>query len=133
MLKEPPQAVLDQLPKLHSTEQIPAAEKWIHMHFRCGGCDWYVAEHKEHQGEHYFFGFVNLGDPRNAEWGPFTLSELRGAPPGTDILVDAETEALMEEVPVFVEWDELWQPKKFGGIKGPWRNQGLPLKAHATF
>ena len=43
------------------------------MHFFIGGCDWYVAEF---DGKDTFFGFVNLNDPQNAEWGYFTLSEL---------------------------------------------------------
>ena len=121
VLNPPPQTVLDQLPKLRSTEQVPAAEKWIHMHFFCGPCDWYVAEHKEHDGDHYFLGFVNLGDPNNAEWGTFTLSELQCGPVGITPIFDVEAMELMAEMPVFVEWDEYWQPKKFGEINGPWR------------
>ena len=117
MLNPPPQKVLDQLPQLHATAQSPAEEIIIHMHFFCGPCDWFVAEHKEHEGEHYFFGFVNLGDPINAEWGQFTLSQLSITIPGGTPVIDAETKELIGRVPVFVEWDEYWTAKPFREIQ----------------
>ena len=115
MLNPPPQEILLQLPRLYETEDKSATDKMIHQHFFIGNCDWFVAEF---DGKDVFFGFVNLGDPEMAEWGYFTLSELRSAMVTTDI-IDAETEALMMQVPVFVEWDEYWQAKPFGEIN--WR------------
>ena len=123
MFNPPPKQALDQVPRLYANQNAEtAADIIIHMHFFCGGCDWFVAEHKEHEGEQYFFGFVNLGDPINAEWGQFTLSQLSVIIPGAgDPVIDAETEELIGRMPVFVEWDENWQPKPFKEIKGPWQ------------
>ena len=47
----------------------------IHMHFFIGGCDWYAAEF---DGEDTFFGYAILNnDYQNAEWGYFSLRELK--------------------------------------------------------
>lgn len=59
---------------LYSTEKTPLAEKIVTGHFFLGSCDWYVTEF---DGEDLFFGYANLGDPQNAEWGYFSLSELK--------------------------------------------------------
>lgn len=64
---------LGKLPGLYETEHLDCKDKIIHMHFFIGGCSWYIAEF---DGKDTFFGFVNLNDPVNVEWGYFTLSEL---------------------------------------------------------
>jgi hypothetical protein len=79
-------------------------EKIILLRFFIGNCDWYAAEF---DGEDVFFGYANLGDPDMAEWGYFSLSELRGVEVNAPV-IDAETQELMAQVPVFVEWDEHW-------------------------
>ena len=73
----PPSAeLLNQIPRLYATEHVPLREKVIHLHFFFGGCDWYVSEF---DGNDLFFGFAVLNDDlANAEWGYFTLSELKG-------------------------------------------------------
>ena len=65
---------LDQIPRLYQTEEIPLAEKIIHMHFFIAGCDWYIAEF---DGEDLFWGFANLNDELNAEWGYVSFNELK--------------------------------------------------------
>ena len=112
MLNPPPKQILMRLPRLYCTEDKPPAEKVIHLHFFIGNCDWFVAEF---DGEDTFFGFANLGDPQMAEWGYFTLSELRGVRVTADI-IDDETKELMMQMPVFVEWDEHWTAKPFGQL-----------------
>lgn len=113
MFNPPPPEILARLPRLYATEDILCPEKVIHLHFFIGACDWYVAEF---DGEDVFFGFANLGDPMNAEWGYFKLSDLAG----TEVMapvVNAQTQELMGFLPVFVEWDEYWTPRPFSQIK----------------
>ena len=74
MWNAPSKTQLDQIPRLYQTEHAPLGEKIIHLHFFIGGCDWYVAEF---DGEDMFFGFVNLNDDINAEWGYFSLTDLK--------------------------------------------------------
>ncbi|MFH1883241.1 MAG: DUF2958 domain-containing protein [Planctomycetota bacterium] len=63
------------LPRLHETENIPLKNKLIHPHFFTGGCDCYVAEF---DGVDTFFGYSILNqDHQNAEWGYFSLAELK--------------------------------------------------------
>ncbi len=59
------------IPRLYTTEKIGSKDKIVHLHFFIGGCDWYVAEF---DGEELFFGYANLNDAQNAEWGYFSLA-----------------------------------------------------------
>lgn len=75
MWNTPSQQRLDTIPRLYGTENIPAPDKEIHLHFFIGGCDWYICEY---DGEDIFFGFCILNsDYQNAEWGYVSFSELR--------------------------------------------------------
>lgn len=75
MLNIPSKLRLDKIPRSYATEKIPIQDKLIHLHFFIGGSDWYVAEF---DGYDIFFGFVVInGDYECAEWGYFSLSELR--------------------------------------------------------
>ena len=88
----------------------------IHEHFFAAPAfDWYVSEF---DGEDIFFGFVNLNNPDMAEWGPFTLSELRELRLPIRININ-HTEELSSTSALHVEWDEYWQPKKFGALELP--------------
>lgn len=63
------------IPKLHETEGTPSEEKLIYYHFFIGDSHWYAAEF---DGKDTFFGYVTLNaDHQNAEWGYFSLSELK--------------------------------------------------------
>ncbi len=74
MWNEPSQERLDRIPRLYETEKIPIEDKLIHLHFFIGGCDWYIAEY---DGGDLFFGFANLVDLENSEWGYISFSELK--------------------------------------------------------
>ena len=97
MWNKPTSEQLAQLPALYATDGIDCKDKTIYLHFFIGACDWYVAEFG---GEGLFFGFVNLNDPMNAEWGLFSLQEL-------------------DEINITgceVDNDLHWRPKKFSEI-----------------
>lgn len=67
---------LAKLPRFYATEKDTLKDKVIKMHFFMGGCDWYAVEYDPK--EENFFGFAILnGDLQNAEWGYFSLRELR--------------------------------------------------------
>ncbi len=101
MWNEPSQERLARIPKLYSTERIPLKDKLIYLHFFIGSCDWYVAEY---DGEDLFWGYANLGDPQNAEWGYFSLTELRAIKIKGWLEIDCEKE-------------EFWTIRKFSEIK----------------
>ena len=71
------------------------------MHFFLGSCDWYAAEYGAK--DHLFFGYANLGDPINAEWGYFGLDEL----------LEVKTRQGFE-----VDRDLQWRPTKAGDVEG---------------
>lgn len=87
-----------QIPRLYETENIPADGKLIYHHFFIGDSHWYVAEF---DGEDIFFGYAILnGDMQNAEWGYFSLQELKSVKVG----------------PLRVEVDCSWEVKRFQEI-----------------
>ena len=97
MWNKPGREQLSQIPALYSTEGVALEDKVIYLYFFLGNCDWYVAEF---DGEDIFFGYANLGDPRNAEWGYFSFRKL-------------------QEVNVHgfeIDCGFHWQPKKFSEI-----------------
>ena len=90
---------LDLIPDLYETEGTPLADKQLHLHYFVGTCDWYVAEL---DGDRRIaFGYVNLGDDQNAEWGYMDLTEMR------DIVV---RDLLV------VERDLDWTPARAGDV-----------------
>lgn len=88
---------LARIPPLYATEDTPLEDKIIYLHFFISSCSWYVAEF---DGEDTFFGYVNLGDPQNAEWGYFSFSELQ------EINING----------IEIDRDLYWKPKKFSEI-----------------
>ena len=113
MLNDPPPDVLLNLPPLYATESIPTEETIIQMHFFLGRCDWYAAEF---DGEDIFFGYACLGDPDMAEFGYFSLAELKSIKVKTRV-IDAQSGALIGILPAQVEWDENWKPKPFRDVQ----------------
>ena len=97
MWNKPNQQDLSGLPVLYETDEIDCADKIIRLHFFIGGCDWYIVEF---DGKDTFFGFANLNDPQNAEWGYISLNEL----------------AAIDLHGLEVDRDLHWQPKRFSEI-----------------
>jgi len=66
---------LEAIPKLYATEQEFLADKVVHAHLFLAGCDWYIIEC---DGRDICWGFAILnGDIQNAEFGYFSLEELK--------------------------------------------------------
>jgi hypothetical protein len=77
MWNEPSRSDLERMPKLYETAPQRWQDKLIYEHFFIGGCDWYAAEYGPK--DRLFFGFAILNDDmQNAEWGYFSLDEMRG-------------------------------------------------------
>ena len=74
MYRKPTDKQLAKVPAMNPESTVPLAEKKIYMHFFVGSCDWYAVEWDVETRE--FFGYVNLGDDMNAEWGYFSLDKL---------------------------------------------------------
>ena len=97
MWNQPSKEQLAQVPKLYSTENITIENKIIYLHFFIGNCDWYIAEF---DGDDSFFGYANLGDSQNAEWGYISFREL------IEINIQG----------IEIDNDLYWQPKSFSEI-----------------
>ena len=96
MWNEPTKEILNSVPRLYETEDVPLKEKLVHLHFFMGGCDWYICE----TDGNLMWGFCILNnDYEMAEWGYVSLSELRS------IKIDGWLE-------VDCELEELWEVKK---------------------
>lgn len=100
-----PADLLATVPGLYTTENVPIADKVIHLHFFTGGMDWYVAE-VDKEDLSLGFGYANLGDPQNAEWGYVDLIEMGD-------LVIRHPSGLLQ----IVERDLHWTPRPFGTIE----------------
>lgn len=101
MWNEPSKNQLSKLPGLGETESVPLKDKLVRMHFFLGGSDWYACEF---DGRDLFFGYVILnGDTDMAEWGYFSLQELKGLRMRPGLEVDRDLH---------------WRPVKAGLIKG---------------
>ena len=119
MFKEPPKEVIDQLPPLKGVHHLLPEKRIIHLHFFFLSCHWYVAAWVENIGDDIvFYGFVNLNDTVMAEWGDFTLSQLRDVQAFTNV-IDSQSYKRIGKLPIFVEWDTYWKPRPFGEID--WR------------
>lgn len=80
---------------------MPLAQRIIHLHFFIGACDWHVAEVDDDTWE--AFGYADLGDPQNAEWGCLSLLDL---------------EAVVVVPGFVVERDLGWMPHSFSPVEG---------------
>jgi hypothetical protein len=99
MWNEPTKEQLKKIPRLYETEDKPAKDKLIYVHFFLGRSDWYIAAF---DGEDTFFGYAILnGDEEMAEWGYVSFRELKELkiPPGFE-----------------VECETFWQVKRAGQV-----------------
>lgn len=90
------------LPKLYSTEDVPADQKMVHAKFfdPCGRGTWYITEF---DGKDLLFGFaVSPLGPDCDEWGYISLAELSAA---------------HNRFGLGIERDLYWTPKAFGEIE----------------
>jgi hypothetical protein len=92
-----PAAVLEAIPALYGTENIPVAEKVIHLHYFCGSADWYITELDPETGEAFGWAEILSG---GGEWGYAYLTEL----------------ATLISGPLVVERDLYWTPCKVSEV-----------------
>ena len=73
-----PQALLESIPALYSTEDITLKEKIIKVKYFLASFTWLVTEYEVREdGDVLFFGYVqNHNAPGLSEWGYFTLNQL---------------------------------------------------------
>ncbi|WP_022669457.1 DUF2958 domain-containing protein [Desulfospira joergensenii] len=65
------------IPGLYQAEGVKAKDKIIYLHMCLGACHWYAAEYDPKA--RIFYGFAVFNDDFiNAQWGFFSLNELRG-------------------------------------------------------
>lgn len=116
----PADEALSTIPGPYGSEHVPAEDKTIWLHYFCAASDHYLAEvwHEPGQGgepgQWMAFGYARLAAfPEGAEWGYINLDEL---------------EQLLTEgpggLPVIVERDLNWEPKKFSEIAQAHREPG---------
>nr|WP_319393445.1 DUF2958 domain-containing protein [uncultured Desulfobacter sp.] len=94
MINEPTAVQLAKVPDLYSTEHISTQDKVIHAHFFIGDSHWFMSEFDK---QDLAFGYAILnGDFQMAEWGCFSINELKAI----NILGMFQ-----------VEYDVLWEPR----------------------
>ena len=107
MWNEPSTKELKQIPKLYDSEDVPAEDKMIYMHFFLAGSDWYVAEF---DGDDTFFGFACLnGWTDCAEWGYISFRELKELQVKAPISINGKKAGF---IPLEVDRELNWTPKK---------------------
>ena len=110
------------IPDLFGTDDAPLQDKLIYLHFLVSGCDWFVCEY---DGSDLFWGFAILNcDYRNAEWGYFSLTELKEIRLSGWMEIDCELEEHWEVRPAF-------QVEKICQAQG-WNQQALPVYSVST-
>jgi len=107
MWNEPSAQELNQIPKLYDSEDVPAKDKMIYMHFFIARSDGVVAEF---DGDVIFFGFACLNGWKDcAEWGYISFNELKELKVKAPISVNGEKAGFM---PLEVDRELNWKPKK---------------------
>jgi len=111
MWNQPTEKELAKIPRLYETENVPAKNKTIWMHFFIGNSDWYIAEF---DGDDTFFGFVCLNGWQDcAEWGYISFKELKELKVKQPILFDGVRKVVLLEV----ECDEYWDVRMAKDVK----------------
>jgi len=106
MFNEPTDTELAKVPRLYETENVPAKDKIIWMHFFLGNSDWFIAEF---DGDDTFFGFACLnGWTDLAEWGYISYKELKELKVKQPIGIDGQRML----IPLEVDRDLNWMPRK---------------------
>ena len=106
MFNEPTDTELAKVPRLYATENVPAKDKMIHLHFFLASSDWFICEF---DGDDTFFGFVCLNGWQDcAEWGYISYKELKELKVEQPILFGGEKRFTLLEV----DRDLHWEPRK---------------------
>ena len=114
MWNKPSKERLARIPGLYETEKVPLQEKYIHLHFFIGGCDWYAVEF---DGQDIFWGYVVLNDDfQMAEWGYFSFKEL--------------CEIRIHGIEIDCELEEYFPVRKASGIDRICRGNGWRRQPH---
>lgn len=100
------------VPNLMETEGTALADKTIHARYVMGHCEWLIAEYDPETGE--AFGYANLGDAQNAEWGYIPLDQLEGVRMELPVRING----ISGTIPAVVYRDENWEPKCFRDVVG---------------
>lgn len=108
MWNEPTKELLDRIPRLYETEHVPLKEKIVYLHFFIGGADFYITEF---DGVDLFFGYTDLNDPVNAEWGYISFQELKdinihGFQIDRDIYWEPKPAEQIKKIREGMRWDE---------------------------
>ncbi len=112
---QPSKQVLNSLPKLYDTEEIPVKEKLIQLHFYIGNTDFFIIEY---DGKNAFWGFVILnGDYEMAEFGYIDFQELRS------IRVNGWQE---------IDYDQHWKIRRANQVEKICLARGWPLPEPST-
>jgi Protein of unknown function (DUF2958) len=96
----PPPTTLAKVPPLYGTERVAVANKMVRLHYFIGNCNWWIVELDPKEG--LAFGYANLGNDDDAEWGYVDLGEL--------------SEICLDRGLAVVQRDLHWIPKRFGEI-----------------
>lgn len=108
----PPEPELSTIPDHYETEDVDLEDKIIHLHLFVGGCDWWIAELDRRNL--LAFGYADLGDPQNAEWGYVSLRELGELLVRQPVSMPDGREA---EFQIPVERELGWVPKPFSEVR----------------
>lgn len=95
--------IINKLPKLYSTENIPLSEKEVVCKFfnPCGVGTWYIIEGQEEDGDFIFFGLVDLHEK---EFGYFSLNELQALKLPFGLRIERDIHFSIKKVSSY--WDE---------------------------
>jgi hypothetical protein len=106
----PAKSELAKISGCKKTERIPVADKVIHVHYFSAAFDYWLAEiwpeTEDGETRWYGFGFASLASFPDGEWSlmDFTdMEQVQGRTP--------------QGLPIIIERDLWWQPKKFSEIK----------------
>jgi len=129
MWNTPDKERLDKIPKLYETEGVPLKDKLVHLHFFIGSSDWYACEFKDD----IFFGFAILNsDFDMAEWGYFSLDELKSIKANGWLEIDCERENIwkiqraceIDNIRKAQAWPKPKEDKDHDRKKGVYQQQG---------
>ena len=102
MWNQPTEVELAKIPRLYETEDVPAKDKVIHLHFFLASSDWYIVEY---DGDDIFFGFACLNNWKDlAEWGYISYKELKELRVRQPIDIDGQRMLIPLEVDMDLNW-----------------------------